>query len=235
MLKNVDETIDKLESVFSANITDIQQLKDKLGGRKLEVIPELPERHSREVSCWEEHFSEEYQIPYYFNPQTGESSWEVPADFQSGDETTIDIATLAESIHLEQHGFQRLKTTVVNSRDKQQQQQQPTIAERSVQQIQARKEREDSYREYLERKSLEEIKSKPVTTNKSKLLQRDVNDMLSWEENRKAKIAQRQQEASQEISAQNTGRPKLTKVAEKLAQNHQQLPVEERLLDYEVF
>ena len=125
---------------------------------------------------------------------------------------------------------------MVNSRDKQQQQQQqPTIAERSVQQIQARKEREDSYREYLERKSLEEIKSKPVTTNKSKLLQRDVNDMLSWEENRKAKIAQRQQEASQEISAQNTGRPKLTKVAEKLAQNHQQLPVEERLLDYEVF
>ena len=64
MLKNVDETIDKLESVFSANITDIQQLKDKLGGRKPEVIPELPERNSCEVSCWEEHFSEEYQIPY---------------------------------------------------------------------------------------------------------------------------------------------------------------------------
>lgn len=33
--------------------------------------PQLP-------SPWEEHFSDNHQIPYYYNPVTGESSWEFP-------------------------------------------------------------------------------------------------------------------------------------------------------------
>ena len=226
-MKAVDETIGKLESVFSSNITDIQQLKDKLGSRKDGSTGRRLEGRSSEFSFWEEHFSEEYQIPYYFNPQTGESSWEVPADYLKIVEAPLN------TVSSESEG-QKSQSAVLQIRDKQHHQQQPTIADRSIQQIQARKEREDSYREYLDRKRLQEVKSKPEITSKSKNLQRDVHDMFSWEESRKIKLAQRQQEVSEEILAQNTGRPKVTKVAQKLAQNQQHLPVEERLLDYEV-
>lgn len=45
----------------------------RVAGRTPPAKPKLPKP-------WEEQWSEEYGIPYYWNPDTDESSWEVPAE-----------------------------------------------------------------------------------------------------------------------------------------------------------
>lgn len=40
--------------------------------------PAGPPKGKKPPPPWEEHWSDEYQIPYYWNPDTGESAWENP-------------------------------------------------------------------------------------------------------------------------------------------------------------
>lgn len=106
--------------------------------------------------------------------------------------------------------------------------------------LQIKKEKEDALRAKFEEASQEEIKLAPEINKKSKAMSRSVNDMFSWNDARKAKLEARIIETQQEESAAITGRPVVTKYAQKLrssdgvsSSSTGAVPIEERLLDYE--
>jgi hypothetical protein len=110
-----------------------------------------------------------------------------------------------------------------------------TIAERSAEQLQLKKEKEENLRSFLQQKSLEEVRSAPEITSKSKQLvkARKVDDMLAWDESRKAKIENLKQQQQQQLEKQHTGKPQLKPSNSSSNRDstapHQ--PVHERLLE----
>ena len=73
-----------LEAMQKDTINDIYALKQSLQSQHL--IP----------SPWEEHFSQEHGIPYYFNPETGTSSWEPPVSECEGFGKDLTLQDLVE-------------------------------------------------------------------------------------------------------------------------------------------
>jgi hypothetical protein len=116
------------------------------------------------------------------------------------------------------------------------------IAERSADLLQNKKEKEESMRQFFEQKTLEQVRPTPVITAKSKQLNRNVNDMLAWDESRKAKIESLKQMHEQQLEKEMTGKPAIKRVggtestklgASRTSAGQSAAPVHERLMEYE--
>eukprot|EP01034_Spumella_vulgaris_P021667 gene21667-27708_t len=115
--------------------------------------------------------------------------------------------------------------------------------------------KEEAIRQRLEEKRQKEQQAGPTITRTGMSVQRSVGDMLAWEETRRAKLQSLAAERRKLEDAEMTGRPVLTKAAERVSQKWkdqephgaegvpsdapssrpqtQSKPVEERLLEYE--
>lgn len=96
------------------------------------------------------------------------------------------------------------------------------VYERSAQMMMAKKEREEAMRLKLEQQKLQGIQSVPTINKKSKSLSRNVDDMLAWEQKRKQKLAMKQMELEALELESLTGKPMVTKTAERLARQWQE-------------
>lgn len=95
------------------------------------------------------------------------------------------------------------------------------IAERTNLMLKAKKEKEENMRRELEEKEKQEITANPIITKRSQKLHRNVDDMISWDKNRRAKIEARQQELEEQQIQEMTAAPVLptSKFTEKLLRN----------------
>ena len=95
------------------------------------------------------------------------------------------------------------------------------IAERTNLMLKAKKEKEEIMRRELEEKQNQEITANPIITKRSQKLHRNVDDMMSWDKNRRAKIEARQQELEEQQIQEITAAPVLptSKFTEKLLRN----------------
>jgi hypothetical protein len=96
-----------LESIQKDTIHEISALKEQLMSKTNRTELELP-------YPWEEHFSEAQGIPYYYNPDSGVSSWEYPSE--SVVDTKMSLLDLVQDCDDLTHCEQNCSTTVAPSR-----------------------------------------------------------------------------------------------------------------------
>lgn len=97
-----------------------------------------------------------------------------------------------------------------------------TIADRTAAAIRAKKEKEDELRKQQEERERNEVSGRPMITKKSQKLNRRVEDMLSWEDQRRARLEERQHAQERQQESQLTPGPAIATskaVTEKLLKN----------------
>lgn len=230
---------------------------------------------------WEAHFNEQYQTVFYFNTETGESTWEFPTespvehlqgevdedqDYEdgNGDEGDLDDEGEEEYIRQALGEFevdvdeQDDENEVGDSRDYEPLQQEEnldrsvgiakpgvppqrsvksmipqqtrtvaparqglTVVERSNLMLQKKRDKEHAIRAEREQRELQEIHD-PLINKSSKSINRSVEHMLSWDEQRKQKIQEQAISRQFEEERVVTGRPAITRKAVEVGIRRQQ-------------
>lgn len=158
---------------------------------------------------WEEYYSDNYRIPYYYNTETGESSWERPiasalSEFAPPPPSHDPINSSPKingSVHV------RGETSQVDSlpsRDGK-----ADIAQRSKLLLEAKKKREEALRQQREDQERQQIVGAPQITKKSQKLNRNVDTMLAWNEEKQKRLEEKQRTIAALAQAEHTGKPTL--------------------------
>jgi hypothetical protein len=128
----------------------------------------------------------------------------------SNNEENVSLFDLAAENHIESNSdtfslYSGINKTGLN------------VLDRSKITVQAKQSKINSFRQSKEREQLMSIKSNPETTKRAQQLDRSVHDMIHWEEERKAKLERKKQEILNKEESEMTGRPLVTKYAEKVS------------------
>ena len=70
-----EDTARKRQEALLRSLEEKKKEAEALKQRKLEM-----QRAAASRGAWEEHWSDEHKRPYYFNVQTGESTWDPPGE-----------------------------------------------------------------------------------------------------------------------------------------------------------
>jgi len=191
---------------------------------------------------WEKHFDDEYQSYYYFNPETQETQWAavddqvpfVPNERHFEDQNGYDESEPYEfgddySLNeLDGDGSVSNMSRLL----------QLSVIERSEHMLAVKREKQENLRQQLLQREEEELRD-PEINKRSKQLNRNVDDIFAWEEQRKARVEALAAQQRAAEAAQNTGRPILYASSGASVSSHNSsdsaahLPVEARLLAYE--
>lgn len=158
---------------------------------------------SAEDSTWDRYFSPEDQAYYFYNPYTNECIWD-EANFQHEPDSTSYEAqqSVCESVGSLRSGISDPRLSVVD---------------RSNLMMELKKSKIAKLQQEMLLKEQAVLQTHPNITKKSTLLNRSVEDMLAWEENRKQRLIRQAEEKVQQESAEITGKPIITKRAEQLS------------------
>lgn len=197
---------------------------------------------------WERHFSEEDEQYYYFHPETEQCLWETDlleflheeglmeseGTYVEGNEYEdegVERALFQDEAAVEEDDFDGFDLQSLANMDMDNgtdtgsvyagiSSSELNVVERSRLTQQAKQLKINSLRQSKEREELMSI-SKPTTTKKAQGMQRSVEDMIQWDEQRRARIHRSKQAIRSQEDAENTGRPVLSKLAEQLARRRQ--------------
>lgn len=92
-----------------------------------------------------------------------------------------------------------------------------SVVERSKLTMRAKQQKINSFQQSREREQLRAQTAIPVTTRKAQSMQRSVEDMLQWEEERRQRLHRTKATLRAQEDAEVTGRPMLTKKAEEVS------------------
>lgn len=192
---------------------------------------------------WEKHFDDEYQAYYYFNPVTQETRWadvngQLPYIPEEGNQSNPnqyneeyeqdDPYELDEEYNLDElDGDASISNMSRLS--------QLSVIERSEFHMANKRDKQEALRMQLLQREEEELRN-PEINKRSKQLNRNVEDMFAWEEQRKARMEALAAQQRAAENAQITGKPTLYASSNASVSSHNSadgLPVEARLLAYE--
>lgn len=171
-------------------------------GNRSDLLGSINTDKNEGSSPWILHFDDENQAHYYFNAQTGECKWaEVtqsnPTEHseyypEGGDTAEYDFDEIdGESVS----NMSRISTM--------------SVVERSEQMLAHKREKQEALRYQLQQRELEGLRSGPEINQRSKQLNRKVDDIFAWEDKRKAKLEMLAAQVRMEEDSQITGRPHL--------------------------
>jgi hypothetical protein len=194
----------------------------------------LTEGQSEIPYPWQLLFDDEIQAHYYFNPLTEETRW---ADVDEGheEEGEYEYAEHDGSVYLDELDGDNSVSNVSRMSSM-------SVVDRSAQMLAQKKEREEALRFEMMRREEQEMRSVPEINKRSKQMNRKVDDMFTWEQQRKERAAALAEQQRAEEARQNPGRPTL--YANHISSSASvssggsnatpsSLPVEERLLAFE--
>jgi len=192
---------------------------------------------------WEKHFDDEYQAYYYFNPVTQETRWadvngQLPYIPEEDNQSNLnqyneeyeqdDPYELDEEYNLDElDGDASISNMSRLS--------QLSVIERSEFHMANKRDKQEALRMQLLQREEEELRN-PEINKRSKQLNRNVEDMFAWEEQRKAKMEALAAQQRAAENAQITGKPTLYASSNASVSSHNSadgMPVEARLLAYE--
>lgn len=158
-----------------------------------------------------QHYQHQPQPPYqqYQQQQQDYNQFESD-DISLADLASIEIHADDQSVVSNMTGFRSVRSNMTDPN--------LSVVERSNLMLQYKQEKIESLRREQERQERDSMKQQPTITNKSKQKQRSVEDMLQWEKERQAKLQARAQMIDEQHRTEQTGRPQVTKLANKLAQ-----------------
>ena len=183
---------------------------------------------------WQLLFDDEIQAHYYFNPMTEESIWaDIDVEKQQSEGGETYSCGYEEDYLDELDGNSSVGNASKISTS--------SVVERSSQMIAHRKEREEALRLEREQQEYQQMRPGPEINERSKKMNRKVDDIFAWEEQRKERMEQRAQQYRAQEAAQNTGKPMLyahnnssnASVVSTNSGSSSTVPVEERLHAYE--
>ena len=189
---------------------------------------------------WQCLFDDEYQAYYYFNPLTNEQQWaDINEDMQGN-----QVKHTHNHNEYEYPDFNEDGSTYLDELDGESisnMSRTSSVFERSTQMLASKKEREEALRLELQQREESELRAGPEINKRSKQMNRNVDDMFTWEEKRKQKMELLAQQRRAEEASQNTGKPILyshksssnASVCTTGSGDSSSIPVEERLLAYE--
>lgn len=180
-------------------------------------------------NSWQLHFDDEVQSYFYYNTETGETKWAPEMNPGTYNDEYNDGSSYLDELdgNVSIGGTSRVSTL--------------SVVDRSAQMLAQKKVREEALRQELLLREKQEMRDAPAINERSKKLNRGIDDIFAWEEQRKQRMEALAQQRLAEESAQNTGRPMLygSSNASVISTNSggsgsgSGVPVEERLRAYE--
>lgn len=82
-----------------------------------------------------------------------------------------------------------------------------TIVDRAAIAVRIKKEKDETLRREIEEREQSELQGRPTITKKSQKLNRNVNDMMEWETQRRARIEAKQAALEEQQASEHTNRP----------------------------
>jgi hypothetical protein len=167
--------------------------------------------HNQIPYPWQLLFDDEIQAHYYYNPLTDETRWaDVDERQEEGGEYDYAEHEYAEHEYADHDGSEYLdELDGDNSVSNVSRMSSLSVVDRSAQMLAQKKEREEALRSEMMRREEQEMRSVPEINKRSKQMNRKVDDMFTWEQQRKERAAALAEQQRAEEARQNPGRPTL--------------------------